>query len=103
MDAAAEQGDDIAVGILEEAGHKLVATAGTAAGASTAERGDVAASYTGRVFQSRRVLDSFRRHAGATGLQVQPPEGDGLAGALAMARGHGARLFDGLITVTQQP
>lgn len=102
VSTAAEAGDVVAERILDDAGCALAKTACAAVNPAATDRGSVCASYTGRVFQSRRVLESFRKQSQQSGLEVVSPSGGNLDGALKLAREPSSQTFATLIADTDQ-
>lgn len=86
---AAGSGDAVAVAIREAAAERLAATAAAAWKAVGPSDAQIPVSYTGGVMADAPLRDALERHLRRLLPHVlwQPPLGDNLDGALAIARG----------------
>lgn len=85
IDTAAEAGDRCATEVLHAAGLALGDLAITVTGMLELPRGQVPVHYSGGVFRSRRVLESFMSRCGEQHCRVEMPAHDGAIGALLLA------------------
>jgi N-acetylglucosamine kinase-like BadF-type ATPase len=83
---ASDRGDPVASQLLTEAGLHLAHTAAAAARDCSTSTESVG-SWTGSVFQSRRLKDVYASELAALlpGLRLAPPRGDPLDGAIRLA------------------
>ena len=85
IDAAAKAGDRCAAEVLQAAGRALGDLAVTVTGMLELPRVQVAVHYSGGVFGSRRVLESFRSRCDEQQCRVEKPAHDSAIGALLLA------------------
>ncbi|MYB50583.1 MAG: ATPase [Acidobacteriia bacterium] len=85
IDMAAEAGDRCAAQVLHSAGRALGDIAVTVTGMLELPRAQVAVHYSGGVFRSRRVLESFKARCDERHCRVETPAHDGAIGALLLA------------------
>lgn len=85
IDTAAEAGDRCAAEVLQAAGRALGDLAVTVTGMLELPRAQVPAHYSGGVFRSRRVLESFKACCDERHCRVETPAHDGAIGALLLA------------------
>lgn len=85
IDTAAEAGDRCAAEVLRAAGRALGDLAVTVTGMLEVPRAQVAVHYSGGVFRSRRVLESFKACCDERHCRVETPAHDGAIGALLLA------------------
>lgn len=85
IDTAAEAGDRCAAEVLQAAGRALGDLAVTVTGMLELPRAQVAVHYSGGVFRSRRVLESFKSRCDEQHCRVEKPAHDGAIGALLLA------------------
>jgi N-acetylglucosamine kinase-like BadF-type ATPase len=90
--------DGTARGIVEEAGWELARTVATAAHDFSSP---VPVSWTGRLLRDARLFAAFRTALAELlpSARIQPPEGDGLAGAARLAASAGLGSYAPLIQV----
>lgn len=83
LSSLAGTGDPIAADLCRRAGREL---AGSLAAAAADLPSDAALSWTGGLLQAAPVRDSFLCAAAESGMDVRPPVGTSLDGALTLAR-----------------
>lgn len=85
IDTAAEAGDRCAAEVLQAAGRALGDLAVTVTGMLKLPRAQIPVHYSGGVFRSRTVLESFRSRCEEQHCRVETPAHDGAVGALLLA------------------
>ena len=85
IDTAAEAGDRCAAEALQASGRALGDLAVTVTGMLELPRAQVPVHYSGGVFRSRRVLESFMSRCGEQHCRVETAAHDGAIGALLLA------------------
>ena len=85
IDTAAEAGDRCAAEVLRAAGRALGDLAVTVTAMLELPRAQVAVHYSGGVFRSRKVLESFKSRCDEQHCRVETPAHDGAVGALLLA------------------
>ncbi|MFC7485940.1 N-acetylglucosamine kinase [Knoellia sp. CPCC 206453] len=94
----AEHGDEVARSICDSAGTDLAATAIAAAQAVGVDSEAPSVSYAGRLLTGAGpVRRAFHAALDAAGLELTPPAGDSLSGAVTLARSDEPGIYAGLM------